>query len=130
MRLLLFIGQLIAYLTLMHGAPQLEADEGTYTRYRMADSCTIELLLTAPDTIVTVETVCAPICSSIARVYYINKEEQKKTWEYVREIMSPYPHAVFPEAHIESGRLVWQDNTYLMLDAEEQERLGHTASSE
>lgn len=69
------------------------------------------------DSILVVQTVCAPICSSIARVY-------DKDGHVLREIPSPYPHAVFPEAELiypdndstSTPDILWRDNTPLMLD--------------
>lgn len=64
------------------------------------------------DSIVIVETACAPICSSIVRVYNM-------VWEELGLITPPFEHAVFPEAYIENGKLLWRDNTDAMLDEEE-----------
>jgi hypothetical protein len=54
------------------------------------------------DSIVIIHTVCAPICSSCARVY--NKE-----WQFLGNITPPIQTA-FPEAYIEDGKLLWRDN--------------------
>ena len=54
------------------------------------------------DTIIVVHTVCAPICSSCARVY--NME-----WEY-QGVITPPIKTAFPEAYIEDGKLLWRDN--------------------
>ena len=54
------------------------------------------------DSIVIIHTVCAPICSSCARVY--NKE-----WQFLGNITPPIQTA-FPEAYIEGGKLLWRDN--------------------
>ena len=54
------------------------------------------------DTIIVVHTVCAPICSSCARVY-------NKDWNYLGPIIPPIQTA-FPEAYIEDGKLFWRDN--------------------
>ena len=54
------------------------------------------------DSIVVIHTVCAPICSSCARVY--NKE-----WQFLGN-MTPPIQTAFPEAYIEDGKLHWRDN--------------------
>lgn len=68
------------------------------------------------DTLLVVETACAPICSSIVRVYDLS-------WNYIGMLQSPFTSAVFPEAYIENKRLYWRDNTPLMLDDEEKKHL-------
>ena len=57
------------------------------------------------DRIVVIHTVCAPICSSHARVY--NKE-----WQPIGELQAPFT-SIFPEANIEDGQLLWRDNDTL-----------------
>ena len=54
------------------------------------------------DSIIVIHTICAPICSSCARVY--NKE-----WKILGN-MTPPIKTVFPEAYIEEGKLLWRDN--------------------
>ena len=54
------------------------------------------------DSIIVIHTICAPICSSCARVY--NKE-----WKFLGN-MTPPIKTVFPEAYIEEGKLLWRDN--------------------
>jgi hypothetical protein len=54
------------------------------------------------DTIIVVHTVCAPICSSCARV-------DNKEWKYLG-VMTPPIKTAFPEAYIEDGKLLWRDN--------------------
>ena len=54
------------------------------------------------DSIIVIHTVCAPICSSHARVY--NKE-----WKEIGVLKAPFKSA-FPEAYIEDGKLLWRDN--------------------
>ena len=58
--------------------------------------------LIGSDSIVVIHTVCAPICSSCARVY--NKE-----WQFLGN-MTPPIQTAFPEAYIEDGKLLWRDN--------------------
>ena len=62
---------------------------------------TCDTLLTN-DSIIVIHTVCAPICSSCARVY--NKE-----WQFLGNLTPPIKTA-FPEAYIEDGKLLWRDN--------------------
>ena len=62
---------------------------------------TCDTLLTN-DSIIVIYTVCAPICSSCARVY--NKE-----WQFLGNLTPPIKTA-FPEAYIEDGKLLWRDN--------------------
>ena len=61
--------------------------------------------LVLSDSIVVIHTVCAPICSSHARVY--NKE-----WQVIGELQAPFT-SIFPEAYIEDGQLLWRDNDTL-----------------
>ena len=57
------------------------------------------------DSIIIIHTVCAPICSSCARVY--NKEGQ----EIGR--LKPDFKSAFPEAYIKGNRILWRDNDTL-----------------
>lgn len=63
------------------------------------------------DSIIVIHTVCAPVCSSCARVY--NKE-----WQLIRTLTPPF-QSPFPEAYIEDGKLLWRDNYPQLLDEEE-----------
>jgi len=65
------------------------------------------------DTATIITTICAPICSSIARVYAINNME----WLLVRTLTGDST-LVFPEAYFEEQQLKWRDNTIEMLDEE------------
>ena len=77
----------------------LECDS-TYT----VPSSTRDTIITG-DSIVVIHTVCAPICSSHARVY--NKE-----WKEIGVLKAPFKSA-FPEAYIEEGKILWRDNDTL-----------------
>jgi len=66
------------------------------------------------DTAMVISTACAPICSSIARVYAINNKE----WQLVRTLTGDST-MVFPEAYFEEQQLRWRDNTPELLDDEE-----------
>lgn len=68
--------------------------------------------LSVGDSLVVIQTVCAPICSSVARVY-------NKQGDMIGTIPAPSATWVFPQAYIEQDSIVWRDNTYLMLDDEE-----------
>lgn len=65
---------------------------------------TRDTLITS-DSIIVIHTVCAPICSSCARVY--NKE-----WQEIG-VLKPNFKSVFPYATIEEGKVVWLDNDTL-----------------
>lgn len=108
------VKQWIANATALGGNPVVEEESARYSRIRMADSCYIEVQ-NYGDSILWVQTVCAPVCSSLARVY--NKE-----WQIIREVYPPQ-ECIFPFATIQDGRLVWQDNTGEILDDEEKKRL-------
>lgn len=83
------------------GNPQVLEENGPYTRIALTDSTTMEVY-EASDTILVVMTVCAPQCSSCARVY--NKE-----WQIIKELTPPFK-SIFPLATIENGRVLWKDN--------------------
>ena len=57
------------------------------------------------DSIIVIHTVCAPICSSHARIY--NKE-----WQEIGVLKAPFK-SIFPEAYIENEKLLWRDNDTL-----------------
>lgn len=104
------IRQLMTDLTLLGGQPEVETEAGNYTRIRMADSCYTEVL-DYGDSLLVVQTVCAPVCSSRARVY--NKE-----WTLLRDV-EPTVTGIFPYATITDGQLRWEDHTDRILDEDE-----------
>ena len=69
-----------------------------------ADTGVTRDTLVTGDSIIVIETACAPVCSSRVRVY--NKE-----WQEIGLIRPPFEHAVFPEAYIEDRKIRWRDNT-------------------
>ena len=69
------------------------------------DITSVRDTLITNDSIIVVHTVCAPICSSRARIY--NKE-----WQLMGELQAPFT-SIFPEAYIEDGQLLWRDNDTL-----------------
>jgi len=82
--------------------------------HQLTDSPVKKDTLMSGDTATVITTVCAPICSSIARVYAINNKE----WLLVHTLMGDST-MVFPEAYFEQQQLRWRDNTPEMLDDEE-----------
>ena len=70
MKQLLLAISLIAALMKVGGKPEAVETDGAYTKYALTDSATLEVY--EADTICVVMTVCAPQCSSCARIY--NKE--------------------------------------------------------
>ena len=84
------------------GEPMVLEEDGAYTRIQVADSATVEVF--QGDSITVVMTVCAPQCSSCARVY--NKE-----WEFIHPI-PPTLTSIFPLATMDkkSGHITWSDN--------------------
>ena len=91
---------LIPDLFQLKGHPEVVESVGPYTRVQLTDSATLEVY--ESDSIKVVFTVCAPQCSSCARIY--NKE-----WQLIATPQSPTP-SVFPLATIENGQIVWKDN--------------------
>lgn len=67
-----------------------------------AELISVRDTLLTNDSIIVIHTVCAPICSSHARVY--NKE-----WQLIGILKAPFKSA-FPEAYIEEGKVLWRDN--------------------
>ena len=101
MPLLLSIAlSLLSDLIQVGGQPQVVVQEGPYEKIALTDSTTLEVY--KGDSIMVVFTVCAPQCSSRARIY--NKE-----WQLLRTVEPPFS-SIFPLATIENGRIVWKDN--------------------
>ena len=96
------VKQLLLDISRMGGAPEVLQEEKPYVRMQLTDSATIEMYL--GDSIIVVTTICAPQCSSCARVY--NKE-----WQLVQTLTPPTP-SIFPLATIEpkTGKVIWKDN--------------------
>ena len=107
------IKPLLAFLPDLHGNPEILVETDDHVRIRMADSCYYDIHM-AQDTIVVIQTACAPICSSCVRVY--NKE-----WELLRQLW-PTVSGIFPQAEYRDGRVYWTDNTAMYLDEEERQR--------
>ena len=117
-KLLLYIPEIVALLTAMDTPPLQTMVEGNYCRYIMQDSGVLEVL-EYPDSALVVETVCAPICSSTARVY-------NKVSNALIRVVPPTCSGIFPYAWIENGELHWRDNTEQILDEEEKHHLPTT----
>lgn len=96
------VKQLLLDISRMGGTPEVLQEEGRYVYIQLTDSATIEMYL--GDSITVVTTVCAPQCSSCARVY--NKEGSA-----LFSIEPPFS-SIFPLAIIdkESGKIIWRDN--------------------
>ena len=91
---------LIADLFQIGGNPYVIERADNYERIALTDSSTMEVY--KGDSILVVMTVCAPQCSSCARIY--NKE-----WKLIATPQPPFS-SVFPLATIENGRIIWKDN--------------------
>lgn len=96
------VKQLLLDISRMGGAPEVLQEEGPYVHIQLADSASLEMYL--GDSIIVVTTICAPQCSSCARVY--NKE-----WQLVQTLTPPTP-SIFPLATIDkqTGCIRWKDN--------------------
>ena len=96
------VKQLLLDISRMGGTPEVLQEEKPYVRMQLTDSATIEMYL--GDSIIVVTTICAPQCSSCARVY--NKE-----WQLIQTLTPPTP-SIFPLATIDpkTGKVMWKDN--------------------
>lgn len=96
------VKQLLLDISRMGGTPEVLQEEKPYVYIQLTDSATIEMYL--GDSITVVTTICAPQCSSCARVY--NKE-----WQLVQTLTPPTP-SIFPLATIDpkTGKVIWKDN--------------------
>lgn len=96
------VKQLLLDISRMGGAPEVLQEDGPYVHIQLADSASLEMYL--GDSIIVVTTICAPQCSSCARVY--NKE-----WQLV-QTLTPTTPSIFPLAAIDpkTGKVMWKDN--------------------
>lgn len=108
------VKQLMSFVQNLGGSPEITEETDDHVRIRMADSCYYDIHM-AQDTIVVIQTACAPICSSCVRVY--NKE-----WEELHQLW-PTVSGIFPEAAYRDGQVYWTDNTAMYLDEEERQRM-------
>ena len=94
--------QIIADVHAVGGSPEVEIEEGAYTKVRLADSCYIETYHYG-DSILLVQTVCAPLCSSVVRMY-------DSQWTLLHPVLAPDNYTL-PQAFINTnGTLRWQEN--------------------
>ncbi|MGM9809285.1 MAG: hypothetical protein ACI30J_00220 [Paludibacteraceae bacterium] len=97
-----FIEQIIADVQAVGGSPEVEIEEGAYAKVRLADSCYLETYHYG-DSILLVQTVCAPLCSSFARMY-------DSHWTLLHPVPAPAAYTL-PQAFInENGTIRWQEN--------------------
>lgn len=96
------VKQLLLDISRMGGAPEVLQEEGQYVHIQLTDSTSLEMF--QGDSIIVVTTICAPQCSSCARVY--NKE-----WQLIQTITPPTT-SIFPLATIDpkTGKVIWKDN--------------------
>ena len=86
----------------MGGSPEVEIEEGAYAKVRLADSCYLETYHYG-DSILLVQTVCAPLCSSVAQMY-------DSRWTLLHPIPTPDAYTL-PQAFIDNnGAIRWQEN--------------------
>ena len=93
---------LLANLFQVGGSPHVVEQDSVYEKVALTESSTLEVY--KGDSILVVFTVCAPQCSSCARIY--NKE-----WQLIKTLTPPFS-SIFPLATIDrtSGRIIWTDN--------------------
>ena len=94
--------RIIADVQALGGTPEVVIEQGTYAKVRLADSCYLETYHYG-DSILLVQTVCAPLCSSVARMY-------DSQWTLLHHIPAPDAYTL-PPAFIDSnGAIRWQEN--------------------
>ena len=94
--------QIIADVQALGGTPEVVIDQGAYAKVRLADSCYLETYHYG-DSILLVQTVCAPLCSSVALMY-------DSRWTLLHPIPAPDAYTL-PQAFIDSnGAIRWQEN--------------------
>ena len=94
--------RLIADVQALGGSPEVVVEEDTYCKVRVADSCYIETY-NYGDSILLVQTVCAPLCSSVAQMY-------DSRWTLLHHIPAPDAYTL-PQAFIDNnGAFRWQEN--------------------
>ncbi|MDY2943007.1 MAG: hypothetical protein SOT07_04840 [Paludibacteraceae bacterium] len=93
--------QIITDVFALDGSPEVEARNNSYF-VKLADSCYLETYHYG-DSILLVQTVCAPLCSSVARMY----DDQ---WTLLHPVPAPDAYTL-PQAFIdENGTIRWQEN--------------------
>lgn len=93
--------QIITDVFALDGSPEVEARNNSYF-VKLADSCYLETYHYG-DSILLVQTVCAPLCSSVARMY-------DGQWTLLHPVPAPDAYTL-PQAFIdENGTIRWQEN--------------------
>ena len=96
------VERIIADVQALGGTPEVVVEEDTYCKVRLADSCYIETY-NYGDSILLVQTVCAPLCSSVAQMY-------DSDWTLLHPIAAPAEYTL-PQAFImPNGTIRWQEN--------------------
>ena len=94
--------RIIADVQALGGSPEVVIEQGAYAKVRLADSCYLETYHFG-DSILLVQTVCAPLCSSVARMY-------DSQWTLLHPMPAPAAYTL-PQAFIDSnGAIRWQEN--------------------
>ena len=94
--------RIIADVQALGGSPEVVIEQGAYAKVRLADSCYLETYHYG-DSILLVQTVCAPLCSSVARMY-------DSQWTLLHPVPAPEAYTL-PQAFInENGTIRWQEN--------------------
>ena len=96
------LAQIIADVQALGGTPEVVVEEDTYCKVRVAASCYLETYHYG-DSILLVQTVCAPLCSSVAQMY-------DSDWTLLHPIAAPADYTL-PQAFIApNGTIRWQEN--------------------
>ena len=94
--------RIIADVQALGGSPEVVIEQGAYAKVQLADSCYLETYHYG-DSILLVQTVCAPLCSSVAQMY-------DSRWTLLHLIPAPDAYTL-PQAFIDSnGDIRWQEN--------------------
>ena len=94
--------RIIADVQALGGSPEVVIEQGAYAKVRLADSCYLETYHYG-DSILLVQTVCAPLCSSVARMY-------DSQWTLLHPVPAPDTYTL-PQAFINNnGTIRWQEN--------------------
>lgn len=114
-KLLLYIPSIVYTLMSWLNQPvfpvQIEDNVVEYRLYSDSLGVATVQVLDYKDSVLVVESVCAPICSSTARVFDKNDK--------LLRTIAPKSEGILPFAWIENGELHWRDNTGQMLDEQE-----------
>ena len=94
--------RIIADVQALGGSPEIVIEQGAYAKVGLADSCFLETFHYG-DSILLVQTVCAPLCSSVARMY-------DSQWKLLHPMPAPAAYTL-PQAFIApNGTIRWQEN--------------------